>query len=383
MRLEWLEPIRGLAIVGIVMYHAMSFVHGLPPFDHVKEDWPQLVQRLAQLQPIPDESILSSVLMNLSRYVGWLGYQGVNVFLVLSGFGLTWSVAHRSVTSRIDLRQYFRRRIARVFPVYWAGHVFFLLFHALVGLPVISTSHLHFYLSLAGLRFLPGTFFYISPAWWYVGLILQLYLIFPALWEWLRRKGLAPFWVGTAAITLGARFVALNVLNANLEMWSMGVVCVTRLFEFTFGMGLAFWLTHQPDGLDRVLRKRWPIAAAAGVYLLALACSFTRLGQVAAQSMIAVSLFGLAYAFTRYALLPVRRLAQAASWFGQQSYPLMILHHPIVWWFIPLGFAFTSSYPLFVVLLAGFLVVITLGSAAFGSAVEWLTIQVTRRAALR
>jgi peptidoglycan/LPS O-acetylase OafA/YrhL len=350
---------------------------GIPPFDHPKDDWLPLADRLAQLQPWPNDKLLAYLLLNAFRDLGWLGYQGVHLFLVLSGFGLTWSLARRSPDSNVDLRKFYRKRLWRILPLYWAAHLFFLIFHALTGQPEISVLDCRFYLSLAGCRFLPETFYYISPAWWYVGLILQLYLVFPLLWAWLRRQGLFHFWLGTAAITLISRFVLLIIVAQHREMWSMGAVFVTRLFEFTFGMGLAYWLARQPDGLERLWRKRWPLGVACLVYLLALALSFTLVGSIVAHSLIAVSLFGITYFLSQYVILPFAYFGRIIGWLGSQSYGLFILHQPLLWWFILGGMDRIQPYFLFLVTLVLFWILVVMGSAGFSTAVEhasdWVT----------
>lgn len=379
--LDWLDPLKGLAIAGIVLYHVTLLLYGIPPFDHVKETWLPLAERLAQLSPLPNESLAASLLTNAFRYSGWLGYQGVSLFLTLSGFGLTYSLARRSAQAEINLGEYFKRRALRLLPVYWAAHAFFLLFNALTGQPHISPADSHFYLSLAGLRFLPDTFYYVSPAWWYVWLILQFYVAFPWLWRWLRRRGLKEFWIGALALTLAARTAALLLLDGHLEMLSMGAIFVTRLFEFGFGMGLAYRLSQQPDALDRFARKRWAAAAALIGYLAALACSLTREGQIVAHALYGVCLFWIAYSLTRWLAPRARPPIRALAWLGRQSYPLMILHQPILWWFIPLGLALTPSYPLFLVLLAGFTVVVVLGAGVLGATVDRLTESMARRVA--
>ena len=370
--LDWLDPLKGLAIAGIVFYHIALLLYGIPPFDHVKETWPPLAERLAQLSPLPNESPAASLLTNAFRYSGWLGYQGVSLFLALSGFGLTYSLAHRSARAEIKLGEYFRRRALRLLPLYWAAHAFFLLFSSLTGQPHISPADPRFYLSLAGLRFLPDTFYYVSPAWWYVWLILQFYVVFPWLWRWLHRHGLKKFWIGTLALTLAARAIALMLLDSHLEMLSMGAIFVTRLFEFAFGMGLAYRLSQQPGVLDRFSRKRWTVAAAFVGYLAALACSLTREGQIVAHVLYGVCLFWLTYSLARWLAPRARLSVRALAWLGRQSYPLMILHQPILWWFIPLGLTLTPSYPLFLALLAGFTIVVALGAGMFGAAVDRL-----------
>ncbi|MER3458142.1 MAG: hypothetical protein C4309_05480 [Chloroflexota bacterium] len=313
-RLAWVDSIKGLAILGILLYHVVILIFDIPPFDHPKDDWLPLAERIARLQPRPHETLAISLLANVLRYLGWLGYQGVHLFLVLSGFTLAYSLARRLPTADTNWRQFFQRRLWRLLPLYWAGHFFFLVFQALVGQlvaqPKISLLDSRFHLSLVGVRFLPTTFAYISPAWWYFGLIVQLHLVFPLLWIWLQRKGLLHFWIATATITLVSRFIALIIVGNQREMWSMGALFATRLFEFTFGMGLAYWLVHRPESLKHLWQKRWPLVAAGLAYLLALALSFTVVGSIVAHSLIAVSLFGISHAFSQYSLSSVKLLEQ-------------------------------------------------------------------------
>jgi peptidoglycan/LPS O-acetylase OafA/YrhL len=370
-RLAWLDSIKGLAILGIMLYHVGLPLFGVPPFDHLKDDWPPLIERVAQLGPVPHETLSGRLFLNLFRDLSWLGYQGVHLFIVLSGFGLTWSQIHRSPVADVNLRQFYPRRLRRIFPLYWAGHLFFLLTYALVGWPGwIAPLDSRFLLSLAFMRFLPQTLFYVAPAWWYVWLILQLYLVFPLLWAWLWRKGLLHFWLGTAAVTLVSRFALLIVVGNNREMWSMGALFVTRLFEFTFGMGLAYWLAWQPDGLEHLWEKRWPLMIACLVYPLAVALSFAVVGSIVAHSLIAVSLFGMTCVVSRYLLASVKVLRQVTTWLGIQSYPLMILHQPVLWGFIFWGSDRIQPYSLFLALLALFSILVVVGSAAFGLVVE-------------
>lgn len=48
---------------------------------------------------------------------GWFGWQGVHIFIVLSGFGLTYSCLTRD--EKTQGKAWYLRRFRRVLPVYW------------------------------------------------------------------------------------------------------------------------------------------------------------------------------------------------------------------------------------------------------------------------
>jgi len=371
-RLAWVDVIKGLAILWIVLYHIVIAIADIPPFDHPKDTWAPLAERIAYLRPRSSGGMVTSVVLNGLRYAGWLGYQGVSLFIIASGFVLAWSQAQRVASGRAGLWHFYARRALRVYPLYWSGHLVILVLHWLSGQPDVSLTDGRFYLSLAGARITPGTFFYGSPAFWYVWLALQLYLAFPILWRWLERFGLKWFWVGTAAITIVSRFLLLVVVGSNVEQWSMGAIFVARLFEFTFGIGLAYRLREEPAALDRLARKGRVLALAGLVYAVGLALSITVVGSVVAHSMIGVGLFVLSYFFVQYGVSRLAQLERLLVWVGGRSYALMIIHQPLLWGFIG-AFRGRLSSPLLAAAACALVPPLVLAAAGLTSLVDALT----------
>jgi len=92
-----------------------------------------------------------------------------------------------------------------------------------------------------GLRFTDSLFFYISPAWWFVWLILQLYLVFPFLFRLLNRFGVKPFLLIAIGFTFLSRLFGL-LFSGSLYFWMTGIFFGTRLAEFCLGMASAAYL---------------------------------------------------------------------------------------------------------------------------------------------
>ncbi len=97
--------------------------------------------------------------------------------------------------------------------------------------------------------------YYFAPAWWFIGLILQLYLVFPLLVVLLRRLGAGRFLVLTLSTSLVIRLAGLYAFHSYLDAWSRGAVFITRLPEFVLGMALAWWWRTRSRAMDRRLRN--------------------------------------------------------------------------------------------------------------------------------
>lgn len=330
-RLAWLPAMRGLAILMIVFYHITIAIYGTPWFAHPRSDWPERMARIAQLRPIPQENTAAFLLANLFRYAGWLGYQGTGVFLMISGFGLTWALVSRSPAALLDRRAFYLRRFLRLFPLYWAGHLFFLVFNNLAGWRPFSPLDPRFALSLLGLRFLPGVFHFISPAWWFIVLIMQLYAVFPFLWEALKRWGAVRFGLGALALTLLSRAIGFFLLPVDPEMWSRGLLFTSRLGEFALGMILAWWAAGDPARVHGWLRSPRSGLALLFLYGCGLGLSFTRPGAVIAPLLITPAASGFLVVFARDLLPRWPPAAWVLSRVGTFSYGVMVFHQPLLW----------------------------------------------------
>src|ERR1700742_3807232 len=86
-RLIWIDRLKAVALLWIFLNHASERLLGSPYLANPAQNWPPFSERLSQLQPLMGLGIWH-VPVNLFRYIGWLGDQGVGLFLILSGFGL-------------------------------------------------------------------------------------------------------------------------------------------------------------------------------------------------------------------------------------------------------------------------------------------------------
>jgi peptidoglycan/LPS O-acetylase OafA/YrhL len=333
-RIAWLDVLKGFAILWIIWNHVAERIWGGPYFANPYAGWPPLAERLTQAAPLPIHDV-AGVIANGARWIGWLGDQGVQLFLIASGFGLVWGLLNRPrPLDRSFLSWFYRRRLARLYPTWWMAHALVAIPAFVLGWGILALDS-RMLLSLLGLRITPGTFYYLFPAWWFIGLILQLYAVFPLLWYLQRRWGSVGFLAAAILVGVASRLAGMMVLEGALSPWLRGLCFVTRLPEFAVGMAFAVaWHAHR-DRVESWLRAGW-LPAALLLYALANALSFTYLGNAVSPLLTGIGAFWLFMI-----IAPSRRAGEAAAlerplvWSGIHSYSVFLVHHPLILLLMP------------------------------------------------
>ncbi len=330
--LFWLDRVKAIALVWIFLNHVTEAVFGTPLIANPTGDWPPLDQRLAQLCPLGGFGLWSAPL-NVLRYVGWSGDQGVQLFLIASGFGLTWSLLSRRTTT-LSPATFYIRRAARIYPPWIAAHVLIGGLALLVGFGDFSIPTLA--LSALGVRVTGELFYAISPAWWFIGLLLQLYLVFPVLWWGLRRLGPGGLLIVACAVSFAARGAGLVMLDDYVDAWQRGAIFITRLPEFALGMAIAGWLHGSPGQTGRAPRRAFVLLAIAS-YVLGAVLSLTLLGMSVAPFLLGAGAFVILWRLIIACGEGPRIVAQAWRWLGRHSYSLYLVHGPVIALLVPDG----------------------------------------------
>ena len=143
----------------------------------------------------------SGILGEAERFVVKMGYYGVDMFLFLSGMGLTYAVGKYTVA------QFYRRRYTRILAPY-------VIAMAVIGV-VRGWDLPYFIQALTGWRFWLVDMY---TALWYAHAIMALYLVFP-LYYWLMKKTGKPG-LFTAGMLL-VWFAASNLLSVSCALTCM------------------------------------------------------------------------------------------------------------------------------------------------------------------
>ena len=181
--------------------------------------------------------------------VSSVGHLGVVIFNIVTG--LVLSLPHLG-PKKADVPNYLaflRRRFLRILPHYWIALIFWTLLllgpsSPLHGLCIPFLAHLFLVHTLS-----PATFFSIVPAYWWLGLLAQFYLIFPFLLRLFRRWGATRCLLVTSLVCWGGWFIVRQLsFHEPGGCWLSSITCFISIFHQGF-------LNSQPAcGLPRRVR---------------------------------------------------------------------------------------------------------------------------------
>lgn len=323
-RFQWLDSVKGMAVLWIALYHCLL------AYGSGKIPWPITFYSVSDYSRLGAQSSAFGKLVHTASWtivaIIQRGPQAVGVFILFSGFGLTYSLA-KPGKSRAPWTTWYRRRFARLFPVYWVAHIIFLVspFTVLHG-----RIDCRFLLSFFGDRVYPveKMFFYFVPAWWFMGLLIELYIFYPLLFKLMERMGWIKYLGLCMVLSVASRLILYDVLKAN-GYYEMGAFFVCRLWEFAAGMALGKLMAQRPEWtLKRLLSWKGFVAGAIvyvlGVYFYQPNFLYFFSDGLTSMGLSAVMIH-LAYLGDR---LP--GLGKALAKTGVYSYSIYLLHQPYV-----------------------------------------------------
>jgi len=316
-RLDFIDCLRGFACLWVLLHHSFETV----PLTAQFHDGPL-------------------GLLTATAKIGWLG---VSLFLVLSGFCLYYPLVRRDEVSsvRLNIRQFAQRRFLRIMPPYLAALAIFsvmALYAARHSLPWPETVRVRdivtHALMLHNLR--PSTFASINPAFWSLALEVQLYIVFP-IWVWIAaRRGLRTM----AFVAFGSAVVwqlAAYLRYGLSPEWQPSLAVAyhalpARWFEFTAGMVAAACVAR-----PKPIHARIAVTSAAILIGPALwfVCKVSRFGPLCDQA------WGVIFASAVVLLARVRHGAfthPCLRWMtllGTVSYSVYLIHQPLFGLLLP------------------------------------------------
>lgn len=237
----------------------------------------------------------SGLSMNFASY-GKYGYLGVEIFFVISGFILPYSM-HRMGYNIEDFWLFILKRILRIYPAYLIAVLIGIVMPLLTGRAVVSTSailsHLFFTNSILGLD-------WISPVFWTLAIEFQFYILIGLLFKYVSQSN--------------NRSLILIVTVAILSLFLKNVSFIFHWFPF-FSLGILIYnrkFTNMPQYIF------WSLSAL----LLVMITYVFGLPETAAASF--------AFLFIVFVRMENKTvLNKTLLWLGAISYSLYLVHWEI------------------------------------------------------
>lgn len=265
------------------------------------------------------------------------GAAGVDLFIVLSGFCMTYPLVRgRTDVAKISAVRFYRRRAIRLFPAYYAALAILIalllvppLQRALVARPIAAWDVIAHALFIQ--PFSPNTLPSINGPLWSISLEVTLYLVFPLTLIILNKFGWS-WMIGGSLLAAVGWFSLIDTLGASSDPQGLTSVMQYWLpghyFEFVLGM-LAADMVCRP-------RRRQQLAA---IITLPCAALVGAAGTAAGSSVIRTLGWGIAaFALTIVAAgrstgrlhTSFPRITAVGTRLGLVSYSFYLLHQPIV-----------------------------------------------------
>jgi peptidoglycan/LPS O-acetylase OafA/YrhL len=291
VRIASLDYLRGLAALGIMIYHLSTWTWG--SYDS-------------------------------GSFLGRLGIYGVALFYVLSGLTLFHVYHQRLQWSRLGLKTFFLKRIYRIYPLLWLTTALAILQSG--GFPNLFDL----LLNLTGLFGFVKWYTYFSAGVWSIGNELVFYSLFPIFIYSARRSGWTLGAVVTVLLGLYLYFAwfGLDSNEGLAQQWRMYINPLNQAFLFVGGFVVGHlsqhwnaprWLLGILFGLGLGIFLFYPVEGDA----IALVTGAARMAFTASCLLLCLSLYKWQGELTG---IPHRILATL----GELSYSVYLLH-PLVW----------------------------------------------------
>ncbi len=306
-RLDYINAVRGIAILMVIMLHVSSAVKGLP---------------------------------EVFSYMCGKGAFGVQLFFVASAFTLFLSYTNRiKKEGNLTNRNFFIRRFARISPMYYLAAIVYSVICYYIpayndGKPLVLWKVLANIFYLNG--FVPGAVNYLPPGGWSVGVEMVFYCCVPFLFTRIKNIKNAVWWfagfaAGGVILKLLIRYllIRLNIDYQRPESWFLYFWFPNQAPVFLLGIVLFFAIQKY-----KVKNRQQAYAGLAISTLLLLIFTYFRRDIDPNNVIPEHTIVPVFFAVNIYLLsqFPARIFDNAVTrFFGEISFSMYLVHFIVVY----------------------------------------------------
>ncbi len=256
---------------------------------------------------------------------------GVNLFLLLSGYGLATSALHKASS----IWQFYKKRLAKLFIPLWLVLLVFLLLDYFV----LHRTYAGAYIGRSFLGWFPSADLAtdINSPLWYFSLILFYYLIFPLFFS---KKY---YWLSAVAIYLASHLLSSYLLLHNDSSYFVDVMRLYKIHLLAFPLGVLlaglYFQRHKLDRLVKIVREvvhHQRPSRIISYYILAgillLVFAYTAYHSNVDAKPLKEQLTSLLTLLAILVIFLIKKFdIKLFSLFGFYSYEIYLLHWPILY----------------------------------------------------
>ncbi|MGB4812491.1 MAG: acyltransferase [Methylophilaceae bacterium] len=306
---------KGLGILLVFSHHFARSVwssQNLP--EPLLQQW-QFSTEAHKFSPLVNTLFEGKIFESLMLFFAYFGYVGVHLFVISSGIGLALGYRENETWKKFMLR-----RLTKIVPAFWAAVVLYSVLWWLVGngqtLGVILRKM--FMVSM----FYESEFFAIDAPLWFLGLIFQLYVIFPFLYRLAAKYDFYPLLI-LVAISYSARYLLSLPAIESRHTYLGHANFMTWLPIFYLAILVGY---HLRDNKQITCKLQSMLVVGLGSLILSIVALNVQMIYPLVSTALAV--FAACVSICLYWLSG--RLAKYMIIVGNVSYAIYLYHRPVV-----------------------------------------------------
>ena len=332
--LTWIDMLKGIAIIGVFY-----------------ENW------LTYFLHHPLITVTHGPMYILLKIMDAASGPFVQLFIILSGFGLTLAY-FKYCNTGWSWKQWGWRRITKIiFPYYLFVILSFLL--GMIGSWLFQTMHIQFsWPSLVAYftftrNFYPSSWFW-NPPLWYMPVIIGLYVIFPILLFILRKWGpgkllLISLLVSYISLIIG--FISGTTVSHGYDLFLFWT------FQFAMGMFLAYFYINHAEKFSLLIGILPFLIGVLFIFCSWLLVTYIPYGKVFNDSITSIGVFLILL----NAGWTLRNIIPSSNTFlnnmSKLSFLMYLIHYPLLEFFIGPSLK-TPMHPILIIILGGVFILV-------------------------